>query len=102
MNKPYVIRHSERDHIPMGHGVKISYLRKCADDYSILLQMDAQGQFPVHHDIGGKEIFVIDGEITVGKEKLNRGDYYYLPLGTNSPVTTSTGCTLLISSMKSM
>ncbi|SFI98801.1 cupin domain-containing protein [Thermoflavimicrobium dichotomicum] len=100
MNKPYIIRYSESDRIPMGQGVKISYLRKSADEYSILLQMDAHSQFPVHEHVGGEEIFVVEGEVQVGEEKLNRGDYYYLPPGFNRSVSTDKGCTLLISSAK--
>ncbi|MBA4492892.1 cupin domain-containing protein [Paenactinomyces guangxiensis] len=100
MNKPYVIRTGDRDSIPMGCGVKISYLRKAAGEYSVLLQMESGGQFPVHEHIGGEEIFVIDGQVKIGDYELNRGDYFYTPPGFSKAVTTRTGCTLLICSTK--
>ncbi len=100
MNKPYVIRYSERDHIPMGLGIKISYLRKCSDEYSVLVHLDEQTAFPVHEHVGGEEIFVVEGEVIVGDERLTRGDYYYLPPGINRSVHSETPATLLISSAK--
>lgn len=102
MNKPYVIRKGDRDSIPMGCGVKISYLRKAAGEYSILLQMEAGGQFPMHEHIGGEEVFVIDGQVQFGDVELNRGDYYYSPPGFSQAALTKKGCTLLISSAKGL
>ncbi len=97
MNKPYVIRKGDRDSIPMGYGVKLSYLRKEAGEYSILLQMEAGGQFPVHEHIGGEEVFVLDGQVQFGDVELNRGDYFYSPPGFSRAAQTEKGCTLLLS-----
>lgn len=102
MNRPYIIRQGDRDSIPMGCGVKISYLRKVAGEYSILLQMEPNGQFPMHEHIGGEEIFVIDGDVKIGEHQLGRGDYFYSPPGFTQVASSETGCMLLISSARGL
>jgi quercetin dioxygenase-like cupin family protein len=100
MNKTYIIRHNDRDSIQMGAGVRMTVLRKTADEYSILLQMEPGSRFPVHEPAGGEEVFVVDGQVEFGTVELGRGDYLFSPPGTSQEAVTRKGCTLLISSGK--
>jgi len=100
MNKPYIIRKGNRDSIPMGRGVYLTYLRKSPGEYSILLKMEAGGSFPMHEHMGGEEIFVVEGQVDLGECTLEAGDYFYAPPGISKKASTQTGCTLLLSSAK--
>ncbi len=99
MNKSYIIRKDEQNSIQMGDGVYLTYLRKSADKYSVFVKMLPGGVFPDHNRSGGEEIFVVDGEVTYGEEKLNQGDYFYCPPGLSHAISTEEGCALLISSV---
>ncbi|MGA8944084.1 MAG: cupin domain-containing protein [Thermoactinomyces sp.] len=99
MNKSYIIRKDEQNSIQMGDGVYLTYLRKSADKYSIFVKMLPGGVFPEHRHNEGEEIFVVDGEITYGEEKLNQGDYLYCSPGVSRSISTKEGCSLLISSV---
>ncbi|MBA4601430.1 cupin domain-containing protein [Thermoactinomyces mirandus] len=99
MNKSYIIRRDEQNSIQMGDGVYLTYLRKSADKYSVFVKMLPGGVFPVHEHAGGEEIFVVDGEVSYGQEKLYQGDYFYCSRGLSHSITTDKGCSLLISSV---
>ena len=102
MEGPYVIRKGDGNWIPMGDGVRLSFLRKCHEEYSILLEMDAGGRFPVHEHAGGEEIFVLEGSVRLGAEELRKGDYYYSPPGVSGAAETEEGCSLLITSTRGL
>ncbi|MBO2532069.1 ChrR Cupin-like domain-containing protein [Planifilum fulgidum] len=102
MEGPYVIRKGDGNWIPMGDGVRFSYLRRYGEEYSILLEMDAGGRFPGHDHVGGEEIFVLEGSVRLGTEELRQGDYYYLPPGVSHPAETEEGCSLLITSARGL
>lgn len=99
MNKSYIIRKDEQSSIQMGDGVYLTYLRKAADKYSIFVKMLPGGVFPVHKHTGGEEIFVVDGEVSYGEEKLKQGDYFYCSPGLSRSISTEEGCSLLITSV---
>jgi quercetin dioxygenase-like cupin family protein len=86
----------------MGDGVRLSYLRRYGDEYSILLEMDAGGRFPGHDHVGGEEIFVLEGSVRLGTEELRQGDYYYSPPGVSHPAETEEGRSLLITSARGL
>ncbi|TCS95027.1 cupin domain-containing protein [Hazenella coriacea] len=102
MLKPYVIRKDHRDQIPMGEGVQFSYLRKVEEEYSILVQMESGKVFSTHSQSVGEELFVIDGDVIIGDFVLQAGDYYFSPQGKKESISTTHGCTVLISSTKGL
>ncbi len=102
MEGPYVIRRGDGNWIPMGDGVRLSYLRRYGEEYSILLEMDAGGRFPVHEHVGWEEIFVLEGSVRLGPQELRQGDYYYSPPGVSPAVETEEGCSLLITSARGL
>src|SRR5256885_15759926 len=44
---------------------------------TILLKFDPGATYPAHNHPGGEEIFVLEGDITLGKDRLGAGDYLY-------------------------
>ena len=64
---------------------------------TILLKFEAGASYPAHDHPGGEEIFVLEGEVRLGKDRLRAGDYLYTPVGGKHSVRTETGCVLLLS-----
>src|SRR5215471_636996 len=46
---------------------------------TILLKFDPGATYPAHNHPGGEEVFVIEGDISLGKDDLNVGDYLFTP-----------------------
>lgn len=98
MNKTYTVRSNKRDYIQVGYGVALSYLRKDADHYSLLLKMEPGSRFPMHGHRGGEQIFVVSGHVKIGELDLSQGDFFYTPLDYTKSLETTEGCTLLVCS----
>jgi quercetin dioxygenase-like cupin family protein len=64
---------------------------------TILLKFDARATYPAHNHPGGEEIFVIEGDIKLGKDHLYAGDYLYTPPGGKHAVWSENGCIVLVS-----
>ncbi len=63
---------------------------------TILLKFEAGATYPLHDHPGGEEIFVLEGDVKVGKDQLNTGDYLYTAVGNKHRVSTKNGCVLLL------
>lgn len=63
---------------------------------TILLKFEPGASYPAHDHPGGEEIFVLEGAVTVGKERLTVGDYLYTPPGGTHAVWSPGGCVLLL------
>ena len=79
-------------------GVFYKLLRSDRDTgtQTILLKFDAGAQFPAHNHPGGEELFVIEGEIQVGKDHLTAGDYLCTPPEGKHAASSATGCIMLV------
>lgn len=44
---------------------------------TILLKFDAGATYPAHNHPGGEEVFVLEGDLKLGKDHLYTGDYLY-------------------------
>ena len=63
---------------------------------TILLKFEAGASYPAHNHPGGEEIFVLDGEIRVGGDRLRAGDYLFTAPDNKHAVHSETGCTILV------
>jgi quercetin dioxygenase-like cupin family protein len=63
---------------------------------TILLRFEPGATYPGHNHPGGEEIFVLDGEVRLGKDELRKGDYLYTAPGNKHAVLSRTGCVLLV------
>ncbi len=63
---------------------------------TILLKFEAGATYPPHTHPGGEEIFVLEGEIKIGKDQLFAGDYLYTAPNNNHAVKSEKGCILLL------
>lgn len=64
---------------------------------TILLKFDAGATYPGHIHPGGEEIFVLEGDIRLGKDRLQAGDYLYTAPGNIHAVHSEAGCVVLVS-----
>lgn len=63
---------------------------------TILLKFDAGAAYPAHNHPGGEEIFVLEGDIKLGKDHLYAGDYLYTAPGNIHAVRSINGCVILL------
>ena len=79
-------------------GVSFKTLRR--DDVTggltVLLRFEPGARFPAHRHPAGEEVFVIDGQVKIGNERLQQGDYLYADPDSIHAVWTESGCTLLV------
>lgn len=63
---------------------------------TILLKFEAGARYPLHNHPAGEEIFVLEGDIQLGKDHLTTGDYLFTAPGNLHAVRTSGGCIILL------
>jgi len=63
---------------------------------TILLKFDPGATYPAHNHPGGEEVFVIEGDISLGAEDLHVGDYLYTPPNGKHAARTREGCIVLV------
>jgi quercetin dioxygenase-like cupin family protein len=63
---------------------------------TILLKFEAGATYPAHNHPGGEEIFVIEGDIKLGKEHLYAGDYLYTAPNNIHAVRSVNGCVVFV------
>ena len=67
---------------------------------TILLKFEAGANYPLHNHSGGEEIFVLEGDIKLGKDELSAGDYLYTATGNKHRVSTNNGCVVLVKTLQ--
>lgn len=63
---------------------------------TILLKFDAGTTYPLHNHPAGEEVFVLEGDIKLGKDELKAGDYLYTAINKMHRVSTKNGCVILL------
>lgn len=63
---------------------------------TILLKFEAEATYPAHNHPGGEEIFVLEGDITLGRDRLEAGDYLYTAPDNVHAVHSKGGCVVLV------
>jgi quercetin dioxygenase-like cupin family protein len=63
---------------------------------TILLKFDPGATYPSHVHPGGEEIFVLEGDIRLGKDRLFAGDYLYTAPNNVHAVQSERGCMVLV------
>jgi len=63
---------------------------------TLLLRFDPGASYPNHNHPGGEEIYVLEGELKLGRNELKVGDYLYTPPEGTHSVYSRTGCVVLL------
>lgn len=68
-----------------------------ARGYAVLLgKLEPGVRYPAHFHEGAEELFILSGDLHIGEQTLNAGDFHHADAGTEHPVNFSEGgCTLL-------
>ncbi|MBA4121109.1 MAG: cupin domain-containing protein [Acidobacteria bacterium] len=84
---------------PDAEGVFVKVLqfdKKTKRAPTFLLKFEAGATYPAHNHPGGEEIFVIKGDIHLGKDYLHAGDYLYTAPDGKHAVRSEGGCVVLV------
>ena len=79
-----------------GVSIKILRLDKETGEATILLRLEPSATFPAQNHPGGEEVYVLEGDIKLGKNSLVEGDYLYTPPDGKHAVSTQGGCLILV------
>ena len=63
---------------------------------TILLKFDAGASYPLHTHRGGEEVFVLEGDIHLGKDHLHAGDYLFTAPDNLHAARTDGGCIVFL------
>jgi quercetin dioxygenase-like cupin family protein len=83
-------------------GVTGVYIKELLFDHetqrapTILLKFEAGATYSAHNHPGGEEIFVLEGDLELGKDHLYAGDYLYTAPNGKHAVWSQGGCVALL------
>jgi quercetin dioxygenase-like cupin family protein len=63
---------------------------------TILLKFEAGATYPAHNHPGGEEVFVLEGDLKLGKDHLYAGDYLYTSPNGKHAARSENGCIVLV------
>jgi anti-sigma factor ChrR (cupin superfamily) len=69
---------------------------------TILLKFEAGASYPLHTHPGGEEVFVLEGDIHLGKDHLFAGDYLFTAPDNLHAVRTDGGCVVFLKAPKAV
>lgn len=79
-------------------GISVKVLRRDENGRSSsLVRFDPGARFPAHDHPAGEEVFVLEGEVQIGRHHLKAGDYLYAPPGVKHAASSAGGCVFLVS-----
>jgi quercetin dioxygenase-like cupin family protein len=103
MNQNQLVKTNEIEWKPLNEqGVSGVFVKSLLFDEAtnrsptILLKFEAGAKYPLHNHPAGEEIFVLEGDIHIGKDHLFAGDYLFTAPNNLHAVRTSGGCVLLL------
>jgi quercetin dioxygenase-like cupin family protein len=79
-------------------GVSVRVLRadKATGESTTLIRFDPGTRFPAHNHPAGEEVYVVEGDLQIGGERLRAGDYLYTPPDGKHAAASEGGCVFLV------
>ena len=79
-------------------GISIRVLRDDKDtgESTALLRFEAGTRFPAHDHPGGEQIFVLEGDLQIGRDRLRAGDYLSTPPNGRHAASSEHGCLIRV------
>jgi quercetin dioxygenase-like cupin family protein len=79
-------------------GISVKVLRsdKETGQSSALVRFAPGASFPAHDHPAGEEVFVLEGEVQIGRHRLKAGDYLYTPPDGKHAASSEYGCVFLV------
>jgi quercetin dioxygenase-like cupin family protein len=79
-----------------GVSVKILRADEATGESTTLIRFEPGTRFPAHDHPGGEEVFVVEGDLTIGPHHLKAGDYLYTPPNGKHAAASDRGCVFLV------
>jgi quercetin dioxygenase-like cupin family protein len=82
----------------LGTGVSVKVLRRDEQTgaLTVLVRLEPGGTFPAHRHPAGEEVFVVEGQVRIGKDRLSQGDYLYAEPQSVHALSSEPGGTILV------
>jgi quercetin dioxygenase-like cupin family protein len=79
-------------------GVSVKVLRRDGDTggSTTLVRLAPGARVPAHDHPAGEEVFVLEGDVRIGAERLTAGDYLYTPPRVIHAASSEGGCVFLV------
>jgi quercetin dioxygenase-like cupin family protein len=79
-------------------GVSFRVLRRNAEsgESTALVRLEPGARFPAHNHPAGEEVFVLEGDVLIGPDRLKPGDYLYTPPDGKHAASSEGGCVFLV------
>lgn len=79
-------------------GVSVQVLRrdKATGESTALVRFEPGTKFPAHNHPAGEEVFVLEGDFTIGPHRLTSGDYLYTAPNEKHAASTEGGCVVIV------
>jgi quercetin dioxygenase-like cupin family protein len=79
-------------------GVSVKALRRdtATGASTSLVRFEPGTKFPAHNHPAGEEVFVVEGDFTIGPHRLTAGDYLYTPPNEKHAASTEHGCLIIV------
>jgi quercetin dioxygenase-like cupin family protein len=99
MSTPVVVRSADETwralKVP---GVSVKALRRDPETgaSTALVRLEPGARFPAHNHPAGEEVFVLEGDVLIGPDRLKCGDYLYTPPDGKHAASSQGGCVFLV------
>jgi quercetin dioxygenase-like cupin family protein len=79
-------------------GVSVKVLRNDRESgaSAALVRLDPGASFPAHEHPAGEEVYVLEGDVRIGRHRLTAGDYLYTPPDGTHAAASDGGCVFLV------
>jgi quercetin dioxygenase-like cupin family protein len=79
-----------------GASVKVLRADQETGESTVLVRFEAGTRFPAHNHPGGEQVFVLEGDLQIGRDRLKAGDYLYTPPNGTHAASSEGGCLFLV------
>lgn len=79
-----------------GVSVKVLHRDEATEAVTVFVRFEPGGTFPAHRHPAGEEVFVVEGQVRIGKDRLTQGDYLYTEPDGVHAVSSESGGTILV------
>lgn len=79
-------------------GASVTVLRADREtgESTVLVRFEPGTRFPAHNHPGGEQVFVLEGDLQIGRDRLKTGDYLYTPPNHAHAASSEGGCVFLV------
>ncbi|HEX9820946.1 MAG TPA: cupin domain-containing protein [Methylomirabilota bacterium] len=79
-------------------GASYKLLRRNAEtgESTALVRLEPGARVPAHTHPAGEEVFVVEGDLLIGRDRLTAGDYLYTPPDGKHAASSAGGCVFLV------